>query len=314
MDAAGERRGGGEPGRRVRPARERRLGRGRALPGRDVHAPPPGRRARRAPLRRAVRHARAGLAGRAPRDPVGRRRARHRYRHRAHRAGLRRRGLRALPGARPGRPHPGRRGWPLLPGVRLAARSLHGRGGRPDRGRPRRPRPARAGGDPRAQLPVLLALPHAAHLPALGRLVHRGRRDPAGAARRERHRRVDARLHGQAHGRLAAQHGRLEHLAPPLLRPAAAVLPLRVRASERDRIARRAGGARPLRPGAARGAAPPLDRRDPDPLRGLRRGGAPHPRGRRRVARRRDRAVLHPRLAAGGVHARRATRRERRRG
>ena len=34
-------------------------------------------------------------------------------------------------------------------------------------------------------------------------------------------------VHGQAHGRLAAQHGRLEHLAPPLLRAAAAVLPLR---------------------------------------------------------------------------------------
>ena len=39
--------------------------------------------------------------------------------------------------------------------------------------------------------------------------------------------RVDARVHGQADGRLAAQHGRLEHLAPPLLRAAAAVLPVR---------------------------------------------------------------------------------------
>ncbi len=47
-------------------------------------------------------------------------------------------------------------------------------------------------------------------------------------------------VHGQAHGRLAAQHGRLEHLAPPLLRAAAAVLPLRVRAPERDRLAGRA--------------------------------------------------------------------------
>ena len=41
-----------------------------------------------------------------------------------------------------------------------------------------------------------------------------------------------------------AQHGRLEHLAPPLLRAAAAVLPLRVRAPERGRLARRARGAR----------------------------------------------------------------------
>ena len=44
----------------------------------------------------------------------------------------------------------------------------------------------------------------------------------AAAARRERRGRVDARVHGQAHGGLAAQHGRLEHLPPPLLRPAAA--------------------------------------------------------------------------------------------
>ena len=42
MDAAGERRRGGASGRGVRPARERRVGRGQALPGRDV------RRARRA--------------------------------------------------------------------------------------------------------------------------------------------------------------------------------------------------------------------------------------------------------------------------
>ena len=84
--------------------------------------------------------------------------------------------------------------------------------------------------------------------------------------------RVDARLHGQAHGRLAAQHGRLEHLAPPLLRPAAAVLPVRVRAPERDRLARRARGARARRARAARGAAPAVDRRRADPLRGVRRG------------------------------------------
>ena len=51
---------------------------------------------------------------------------------------------------------------------------------------------------------------------------------------------VGARVHGQAHGRLAAQHGRLEHLAAPLLRAAAAVLPVRVRPSERDRLEGRA--------------------------------------------------------------------------
>ncbi len=57
---------------------------------------------------------------------------------------------------------------------------------------------------------------------------------------RERDRRVGAGLHGQAHGRLAAQHGRLEHLPPPLLRAAAPVLPVLVRAAERDRVEGRA--------------------------------------------------------------------------
>ena len=55
-------------------------------------------------------------------------------------------------------------------------------------------------------------------------ISRRGR--PPAPARRERDGRVGARVHGEADGRLAAQHGRLEHLAPPLLRPAAPVLPL----------------------------------------------------------------------------------------
>ena len=41
-----------------------------------------------------------------------------------------------------------------------------------------------------------------------------------------------------------AQHGRLEHLAAPLLRPAAALLSLRLRPPERDRLEGRARGAR----------------------------------------------------------------------
>ena len=155
--------------------------------------------------------------------------------------------------------------------------------------------------------PVLLALPHAADLPALRRLVHRGRRAAAAAARGERHRRVDARLHGQAHGRLAAQHGRLEHLAPALLRAAAAVLPLLLRPPQRDRVAGRAGGAGARGPRPARGAAAPLDRRRADRLRGLRRARHAGRGGRRRLARRRHRAVLDPGLAARGVRRRRAT-------
>ena len=51
----------------------------------------------------------------------------------------------------------------------------------------------------------------------------------------------------EADGRLAPQHGRLEHLAQALLRAAAALLPLRVRSPERDRLARRARGARARR-------------------------------------------------------------------
>ena len=60
------------------------------------------------------------------------------------------------------------------------------------------------------------------------------------AARGERQGAVGARVHGQAHGRLAAQHGRLEHLAAPLLRAAAAVLSVLVRPPERRRLEGRA--------------------------------------------------------------------------
>ena len=186
---------------------------------------------------------------------------------------------------------------------------LHGalddRGGRPDHRRARREGLPRRGDALHARLPALLALRHAAHLPALRRLVHRGRRDPPEAARGEREGRVGARVHGQAHGRLAAQHGRLEHLAAPLLRPAAAVLPVLVRAPER-RSARRPSSASARSEGfdAARGAAPPVDRPRADPLRVVRRGRDAHPRGRRRLARRRHRPVLDARLGEPRVDPR----------
>ncbi len=108
--------------------------------------------------------------------------------------------------------------------------------------------------------------------------------------------RMGARVHGQAHGRLAAQHGRLEHLAPPLLRPPVAVLPLLVRPSERGRLEGGAARARDrgLRP--ARGAAQAVGRSRSDPVHGLRRDGHPYPGGRRRLARRRDRSLLDARL------------------
>ncbi len=56
--------------------------------------------------------------------------------------------------------------------------------------------------------------------------------------------RVDAVLLLEADGRLAAEHGRLEHLAQALLRAAAADLSVRLRRAERDRLAGRARRAR----------------------------------------------------------------------
>ena len=52
-------------------------------------------------------------------------------------------------------------------------------------------------------------------------------RDQGADAGGEPRRRVDPRLHGQPDGRLAGQHVGLEHLPAPVLRPAAAVLPVR---------------------------------------------------------------------------------------
>ena len=216
---------------------------------------------------------------------------------RSYRDGRRPRGLRARQVAGVARPQPGRRGRALLRQLRLAPRPVDRRGRRPDRRRPRRARLPGRGRDARPRLRPLLALRHADHLPPLRRLVHRGRRHPPEAPRRERQGRVGARVHGQAHGRLAAQHGRLEHLAAPVLRPAAAVLSVLVRAPERDRVEGRARRARGRGPRPAPGAAPAVDRPRADPLRGLRRAGHARDRGRRRLARRGHRPVLDPRLA-----------------
>src|SRR5205823_4321697 len=79
---------------------------------------------------------------------------------------------------------------------------------------------------------------HAARVPRRRRLVHLGRRDPAADARRQRRGGLAAPAVQEADGRLAAQHERLEHLAATLLRTATAVLSLRLRTAERDRLAR----------------------------------------------------------------------------
>ena len=297
------------PDGRLRAARERRVGRGAAVPRRHVRRARQGLGARRPALPRAVRRPEAGLGGRAPRDPVGRRDDGPGHRCRPHRPGRRRRGLRALEGARPARADAGRRVRPVLRRLRLAARRLDDRVGRPDHRRARREGHPRRVDPLHARLPALLALRHAAHLPALRRLVHLGRGDPPEAARGERQGAVGARVHGEAHGRLAAQHGRLEHLAAPLLRAAAAVLSVLMRSSERRRLEARARRARDGGLRRARGAAPPVGRPCADHVRVVRRGRDARARGRGRLARRRHRPVLdarlgEPRVDQGGVRDR----------
>ena len=224
------------------------------------------------------------------------------------------RGLRALARPRPAGAHAGRRGRALLRRLRLAARALDGRGGRADHRLARGARPARRGRPARAPLPECWRC----HTPLIFRISDdwfigvEELRQPLLDANADG--RVDARVHGQADGRLARQHGRLEHLAPPLLRAAAALLPVRVRAPERDRLEGGARGAGARRPRPARGAAPAVDRRGADRLRAVRRGGAPDPRGRRRLARRRHRPVLDARLAERPEYVPRGTRPAPRRG
>src|SRR2546423_52405 len=141
--------------------------------------------------------------------------------------------------------------------------------------RVRAPRTAGRGGLDRPRVPDLLALLAAPRLRHRRRLDDPRGGDPPADARRERDRGVDAGLLLEAHGRLAAQHGRLEHLAPPLLRAAVAVLPVQlVRQADRDRLTRRAARACDRRAATAAGAASTLDRQGADPVR-LRRPGAP---------------------------------------
>ena len=228
---------------------------------------------------------------------MGRGGARRGNRHRPHCARRRRRGLRARADPRPARPRADRRGGPDAARVRRPGRPVHGRG----RGRRRRaPAPrrrARGGGPHRPPLPDLLALQDAARLPRRRRLVHLRRPRAAADARRERGGHVAAAAVRQADGRLAAQHGRLEHLAQALLRAAAALLSVRVRCAQRRRLARGARGTRDGRARRLAGAPPPVDRRRDDSLRVVRaRRRSARRRGRRRVARRRHRPLLDARL------------------
>ena len=168
-------------------------------------------------------------------------------------------------------------------------------------------------GAPRAPLPALLALRDEADLPRRRRVVHPLRRDPPADDRRQRHRRVDAVALRQAHGGLAAQHGRLVHLAQALLGPAAAVLVLPGRAHERRRLAGGAARARHGRPRRPARAAPALDRPGHDRLCRMRGGGGARARGRATAgstpaSSRSRRSATARQLRAGGLRGRRGGR------
>ena len=91
VDAAGERRRGGQAGRRVRAARGRRVGRGRvAIPDETFVERKRGEELVGWRYTGPVRRARARRGRRAPGDPVGRGHPRRGHRDRPHRARLRR--------------------------------------------------------------------------------------------------------------------------------------------------------------------------------------------------------------------------------
>ena len=249
MDAAGERRRRGQAGRRVRAARRRRLvaveRRATASSTRRVH----GRGARRARVRGAVRRP-AGAGGRRPpRDPVGRGRARRGHRDRPHRAGRGRRGLRALARARPaGARRRSTSPAASCPGYGDFEGLLDRRGRRAGhRGAATSAacssRPARSSTATRSAGAARRRSSSASSTTGSSRATRSASRcstptRPSSGRRR---------LLLEADGRLAAQHGRLEHLA------ASATSGCRCRstratcgAAERDRLAR--GAARSARP------------------------------------------------------------------
>ena len=227
---AGRRRhrgGGRETGR---PGPRRRLARGRHGARRGSgrgHLPAavqPGRDPRRAPGRaRRLRH--------------------HRGRHRpgAPGAGLRRRRHGDRPGARPAGGEPGPPGRPVR-GMDPAGRRdvLQGRGRAAGPG-PDRARRCCSGRAVRAQLPALLAVPHAAAVLRAAVLVHPHHPDQGPAARRERADQLAA-ADDQARPvrRVAAQQRGLGAVADPVLGHPAAHLGVRRGTPDLCRVARRA--------------------------------------------------------------------------
>ena len=222
--------------------------------------------------------------------------------HRPHRAGLRRRGLRARPLARPAGADAGRRGRPLLRRLRLAARAL-------DRPRP----PTRSSATSASAASSSRRAPTSTTTRTAGAATRRSSSasPTTGSSRRRRPRsalleanatvewvpaymgkRMDDWLRNMGDWNIS----RRRYYGLPLPFYPCACGHLNVIGSK-DELRERAD--RGLRP--ARGAAPAVDRPRADPLRGLRRGGRARDRGRRRLARRRDRPVLDARLAEPGV-------------
>ena len=225
--------------------------------------------------------------------------------------GLRRRGLRARQGARPADAScPSTRSGHFYPEFGWLAGRATSRGGRRHH---RRPRGRATCSSPPARSQHRFPECWRCHTPLIFRISDDWFISVADI--REPMREANASVewtpgvHGQADGRLARQHGRLEHLAAPLLRPAAAVLPvLVVRPPDRHRVAAGAGRAGHRLARRAAGAAPAVDRRHRrSRCAGVRPRGAAHPGGRRRVARRRHRPVLDARLGEPDVDRRRAT-------
>ena len=228
MDARVEHRECREPGRRLcrRPHRRRRRARRRGRVAgqgarrgqrgaRDAARLRAGRNAVRPPVRLGGLRRRRGRASGAARGLRDRRR---RFGCRARGAGVRCRGLRAVQGERAADRQPGHRGRALRVGA--AGRRVDVLQGRRQaaRRRPARARPAVPARPVHAQLPALLALPHAADVLRAAVLVRPHHRDQGPAARREREDELVPRAHqARPLRRLAEQQHRLGALARPLL-------------------------------------------------------------------------------------------------
>ena len=332
MDAAGERRARGASGPRLRASPRARGRRERAgdpdpvrggLPRRRSGTTPSCSRPSRArtllgmPVLRSVRRpaGRRDDEARTSRDRVGRGRRGRGHRDRPHRAGLRRGGLRALED----REAAGRscpidetahfvKGFGWLEG-KEARDVAHEIAEDLTQARPSLPRAA-----VHALLSGVLALQGGDRLPRRGRVVHLDGRAPPEAQGGRDEGALAASAHRRSDAELARQHGRLEHQPQALLGPAAALLQLRERPLLHHR--KREGAARARDPwaGAADGAAPAVAGQRRPRVSDMQGGEPPREGDRRRVARRRHRAVLDAQLARrsrllaevvpGGVHHR----------